>query len=306
VLAHAVSEPLLDEDLETRAFTALKSSWPLPRHYMLYNLQGHPHEGIPFRWFQLFVEVDELTTVELILEELRAHGESPDYREDLTALLDVLHGCRDPELEVRRMGECGCVEKAPQSASRAEPGIADEIRPVPAGITVGVAVAIAGREGLTGHQAPVEVPRLQAAPAPLDVLDPLGHGDDDALIARVCDGSTVPSASAILFTNVWLHDVLQRVMNPVIPRICNSDGGRCRQLTSFNGPLTGTPRWSPDGRSIVFSRQGPSGDGSNPGDIFVMNPDGSELIQVTQTPEAENGAAWDPRPFRGHNGDDAE
>ena len=37
-----------------------------------------------------------------------------------------------------------------------------------------------------------------------------------------------------------------------------------------------------------------------------MNPDGSDLIQVTQTPEAENGAAWDPRPFRGHNGDDAE
>jgi hypothetical protein len=104
VLAHAVSEPLLDEDLEAQAFAALKSFWPLPRHYMLYNLQGHPHDDIPFRWFQLFVEADELTTVDLVLEELRAHAESPNYHEDLAALLDVLHGCRDPELDDKILG----------------------------------------------------------------------------------------------------------------------------------------------------------------------------------------------------------
>jgi hypothetical protein len=50
------------------------------------------------------VEVDELTTVDLVLEELRAHGESADYHEDLSALLDVLHGCRDPELEDKILG----------------------------------------------------------------------------------------------------------------------------------------------------------------------------------------------------------
>src|SRR5688572_5571571 len=99
VLAHAVSEPLLDEDLEARAFAALKASWPLPHHYMLYNLREHPHEDIPIRWFQLFVEVDEPKTVELFLEELRAHGENPAYLEDLIALAETLQGCRDPELE---------------------------------------------------------------------------------------------------------------------------------------------------------------------------------------------------------------
>jgi len=99
VLAHAISEPLLDEDLETRAFAELKASWPAPRHYLFYNLHDHPHDDIPIRWFQLFVEVDELTTVELVLEELRAHGENPDYREDLTALMEVLKGSRDPQLE---------------------------------------------------------------------------------------------------------------------------------------------------------------------------------------------------------------
>ena len=69
-------------------------------------------------------------------------------------------------------------------------------------------------------------------------------------------------------------------------------------------------RWAPDGKKISFTHVDPTTtigpDGFPHGDIFVMNPDGSELIQVTQTPEAENGAAWDPRPFRGHNGDDAE
>jgi hypothetical protein len=99
VLAHAVSEPLLDEDLEARAFSALKSSWPLPRHYMLYNLREHPHEDIPVRWFQLFVDVDERMTVELVLEELRAHGDSPRHQEDLAALMDTLQSCRDPEAE---------------------------------------------------------------------------------------------------------------------------------------------------------------------------------------------------------------
>jgi Tol biopolymer transport system component/DNA-binding winged helix-turn-helix (wHTH) protein len=34
--------------------------------------------------------------------------------------------------------------------------------------------------------------------------------------------------------------------------VCASDGGHCAQLTSFNGPHTGTPRWSPDGKRIVF------------------------------------------------------
>ena len=99
VLAHAVSEPLLDEDLEARAYAALKSSWPLPRHYLFYNLRDHPHEDIPIRWFQLFIEVDEPAAVELVLEELRAHGESPRYQEDLATLMEVLQDCRDPEIE---------------------------------------------------------------------------------------------------------------------------------------------------------------------------------------------------------------
>jgi tetratricopeptide (TPR) repeat protein len=113
VLAHAISEPLLDEDLESRAFTTLKSSWPSVRHYLFYNLRDHPHEDIPIRWFQLFAEVDEVTTVELALEELRAHGDNPDYREDLAALTDVLKGSRDPQLEDKVLGAINAPSTSP-------------------------------------------------------------------------------------------------------------------------------------------------------------------------------------------------
>lgn len=113
VLAHAISEPLLDEDHEARAFAALKTSWPLPRHYMLYNLQGHPHEDIPARWFQLFVEVDELTTVDLVLEELRAHGEDPRHHEDLATLMEMLQASRDPEIEDKILAAINSASTSP-------------------------------------------------------------------------------------------------------------------------------------------------------------------------------------------------
>jgi hypothetical protein len=114
VLAHAISEPLLEEDLEQKAFNALKDSWPSPRHYLFYNLREHPHEDIPIRWFQLFVDVDELTTVDLALEELRAHGENADYQEDLGALLAVLQGCRDPEMEDKLLGAINASNTSPR------------------------------------------------------------------------------------------------------------------------------------------------------------------------------------------------
>jgi len=33
---------------------------------------------------------------------------------------------------------------------------------------------------------------------------------------------------------------------------CDADGSNCLQLTSFGGPILGTPRWSPDSQSIAF------------------------------------------------------
>src|SRR5262245_13168243 len=103
ILAHLVSEPMLEEDLEKKAYDLLRGMWPLPRHYILYSLKGHTHEDIPFRWFQLLVESNEPEAVDRIMEELRAHADDPTFREDLLALLELLSRSGDPETEYKIM-----------------------------------------------------------------------------------------------------------------------------------------------------------------------------------------------------------
>jgi hypothetical protein len=104
VLAYVVSEPMLDEDLEARAYTALRSQWPLPRGYMLHSLHSHAHEDLPFRWFQLLIDSDETTSSELIYDEMRVHGKNPNYLEDLWALASLLAHSRDPDIEEKVLG----------------------------------------------------------------------------------------------------------------------------------------------------------------------------------------------------------
>ncbi|PYV23698.1 MAG: hypothetical protein DMG27_14985 [Acidobacteria bacterium] len=59
--------------------------------------------------------------------------------------------------------------------------------------------------------------------------------------------------------------------------VCNSDGSSPIQLTSFGGPLTGTPHWSPDGRWIAFDSR-PGGKAG----VFVVSAEGGEPRRVTE------------------------
>ena len=89
----------LFDSLDDRA----AAMWPLPRHFILYSLKPHTHEDIPFRWFQLLVEMDEPSAAGRILEEVLVHGTDPDYREDLASLTELLGQARDPEIEDKIM-----------------------------------------------------------------------------------------------------------------------------------------------------------------------------------------------------------
>lgn len=104
VLAHAIAEPLLAEDLEIQAYSQAKRLWPLQRHFMLYTLAPHDHEDIPFRWYELLIDCDELQVVDRILDELLTHGGEPEYREDLLALLELLRRAGDPDTEEKIVG----------------------------------------------------------------------------------------------------------------------------------------------------------------------------------------------------------
>jgi hypothetical protein len=120
VLTHAVSEPLLDEDIETKAFAALREFWRLARQYMVYNLRRHAHEDLPYRWFQLLIEDDDVEATDLVLEELLVHGESAIYREDLYALVLLLLRSRDPELQDKVVSTINAPDTPPAVVSMLE------------------------------------------------------------------------------------------------------------------------------------------------------------------------------------------
>jgi hypothetical protein len=62
------------------------------------------------------------------------------------------------------------------------------------------------------------------------------HDIDPALIAAALTDTEVLRASAFLFTNVWLDDVLTRTLHPALPRMCNTDGDELT-FTTLSYPL---------------------------------------------------------------------
>lgn len=69
--------------------------------------------------------------------------------------------------------------------------------------------------------------------------------------------------------------------------IAGSDGSDPMQVTSFGGPPTGIPRWSPDGRRLAFvSRyRGRS-------DIYVVDVDGGRPHRLTEGPAEDTMPTW--------------
>lgn len=82
------------------------------------------------------------------------------------------------------------------------------------------------------------------------------------------------------------------------------DGTHLRQITHYTlivGVTIATygARWSPDGKKLIFAHRDPTTtlgpDGQPHSDLFEMNPDGTEVVQITFSPEKDNGPAWGPR-----------
>jgi hypothetical protein len=131
ILAHLVSEPMLDEDLEMKAYRLVLAMWPLPRHYILFSLKTHSHEDIPYRWFQLLIESNEPTAVDKIMEELRAHADDPTYKEDLVALMELLAQSSDPGLEDKIMQMLNDAQTSPAASQMLEQFLKESPRRTP-------------------------------------------------------------------------------------------------------------------------------------------------------------------------------
>jgi Tol biopolymer transport system component len=68
---------------------------------------------------------------------------------------------------------------------------------------------------------------------------------------------------------------------------CDSGGGNPVQITHFDSGFSGTPRWSPDGRSVAFDRRLQHGWG-----IFVIAADGSQVRKLTSDGSLEQIPSW--------------
>jgi serine/threonine protein kinase/Tol biopolymer transport system component len=69
--------------------------------------------------------------------------------------------------------------------------------------------------------------------------------------------------------------------------VANADGSNQTQLTSFNGPSVGSPRWSPDGKQIAFD-----GYASGSSDIYVISTEGGSPRQLTSDKGNETRPSW--------------
>ncbi|MBI2264198.1 MAG: PD40 domain-containing protein [Armatimonadetes bacterium] len=72
------------------------------------------------------------------------------------------------------------------------------------------------------------------------------------------------------------------------------DGTETRQLTD-NKVDDEQPVWSPDGKKILYQSEVDDGEWGGPEELWTINPDGTENMQLTRTPEAyEYQAVWSP------------
>jgi Tol biopolymer transport system component len=127
--------------------------------------------------------------------------------------------------------------------------------------------------------------RHQISPAGMDVGSPDWSPDEDRILFQSPDETPDDQTPQQIYT---IHP----------------DGTHLVQITHYEPVpgftlVTNAARWSPDAQRIVFAHRdltttiGP--DGLPHGDLFVMNPDGSDVVQITFTPEKDNAPAWGPR-----------
>lgn len=87
------------------------------------------------------------------------------------------------------------------------------------------------------------------------------------------------------------------------PAICvaNIDGSGLRVLTGSDRANEDEPAWSPDGLRIVFRRwpHGASPGPFNPTDLWVMDADGGNQVNVTLDAGVQHRPAWSPVPIAG-------
>ena len=104
------------------------------------------------------------------------------------------------------------------------------------------------------------------------------------------DPQVSPDGSRVAFVRVTVNDKKDGY-NTAIWTV-QTASGETRQLT--NGPRDSTPRWSPDGKYLLFVRAPEVSGRTEPPQLFMLAMAGGEPFQFTSLPRGAGGPQWSP------------
>ena len=104
------------------------------------------------------------------------------------------------------------------------------------------------------------------------------------------DPQVSPDGSRVAFVRVTVNDKKDGYNTAIWTVVTAS--GETRQLT--NGPRDSTPRWSPDGKYLLFVRAPEVSGRTEPPQLFMLAMAGGEPFQFTSLPRGAGGPQWSP------------
>jgi dipeptidyl aminopeptidase/acylaminoacyl peptidase len=104
------------------------------------------------------------------------------------------------------------------------------------------------------------------------------------------DPQVSPDGSSVAFVRVTVNDKKDGYNTALW--IVSTANGQTRQLT--NGPHDTTPRWSPDGKYLMFVRAREVSGREEPAQLFMLAMSGGEPFQFTTLPRGAGGPQWSP------------